>query len=150
MPPKKTKKTQRKNQRTKSRNTTAKKTRRVAAGKAAASKKKRTAPARKTAARPAVRKKRPSVNPEREIKEELRKKVASTRTASGRQGGDLQGLSRAEEADSESVEELVEEGNLFEAGAVAGVEEADNSDEQEVHTHEFPEDDVPKEYLDEE
>src|SRR5215471_1408383 len=67
---------------------------------------------------------------------------------SGRQSGDLQGLSRAEQADSESVDELVEEGNLFEAGAVAGVEEADNADEREVHTHEVPEDDVPEEYRD--
>ena len=71
-------------------------------------------------------------------------------TASGRQSADLQGVSRAEQADSESVDELVNEGNLFEAGAVAGVEEADNADEKEVHTHEVPEDDVPKEYLDEE
>ncbi len=38
---------------------------------------------------------------------------------------------------------------MFEAGAVAGVEEADNTDEKEVHTHEVPEDDVPEEYLDE-
>ena len=67
---------------------------------------------------------------------------------SGRQSGDLQGLSRAEQADSESVDELVEEGNLFEAGAVAGVEEADSADEKEVHTHEVSEDDVPEEYLD--
>ena len=65
---------------------------------------------------------------------------------SGRQSGDLQGLSRKELADSESVDELAEEGNLFEAGAVAGVEEADNADEREVHTHEVPEDDVPDEY----
>lgn len=71
-------------------------------------------------------------------------------TVSGRQSEDLQGVSRAEQADSESVDELVSEGNLFEAGAVAGVEEADNADEKEVHTHEVPEDDVPKEYLDEE
>ena len=68
--------------------------------------------------------------------------------ASGRQSGDLQGLSRTEEADSESVDELVEEGNPFEADAVSGVEEADNADEKEVHTHEVPEDDVPEEYLD--
>jgi hypothetical protein len=46
------------------------------------------------------------------------------------------------------VDELVEEGNVFEAGAVAGVEEADNADEKEVHTRELPEDDVPEEYLD--
>ncbi len=67
---------------------------------------------------------------------------------SGGQSGDLQGLSRTQRADSESVDELVEEGNVFEAGAVSGVEEADDSDEQEVHTHEVPEDDVPEEYLD--
>lgn len=67
---------------------------------------------------------------------------------SGRQAGDLEGLSRTEQADSESVDELVEEGNVFEAGAVAGVEEADNEDTREVHTRELPEDDVPDEYLD--
>lgn len=65
-----------------------------------------------------------------------------------RQSGDLEGLSRTEQADSESVEELVEEGNIVEAGAVAGVEEADAQDTREVHTHEVPEDDVPDEYLD--
>jgi hypothetical protein len=64
------------------------------------------------------------------------------------QSGDLEGLSRTEEADSESVDELVEEGNVFEAGAVAGVEEADDQDTKEVHTHEVSEDDVPDEYLD--
>jgi len=68
--------------------------------------------------------------------------------ASNRQSGDLEGLSRAQQADSESVDELVEEGNVFEAGAVAGVEEADDQDTKEVHTHEVPEDDVPDEYLD--
>ena len=64
------------------------------------------------------------------------------------QSGDLQGLSRVEGADSESVAELLEEGNTFEAEVVAGVEAADD-DEMEVHTHEVPEDDVPEEYLDE-
>lgn len=57
-------------------------------------------------------------------------------------------MSRVAQADSESVDELVEEGNVFEAGAVAGVEEADDQDTREVHTHEVPEDDVPDEYLD--
>jgi hypothetical protein len=65
------------------------------------------------------------------------------------QSGDLQGLPDVEGADSESVDELIEEGNAFEADAVAGVESADDSDEKEVHTHEVPEDDVPGEYLDE-
>jgi hypothetical protein len=68
--------------------------------------------------------------------------------SSGRQSGDLQGLSKYERADSESVDELLEEGNAFEADVVAGVEAADNADEREVHTHEVPEDDVPGEYLD--
>jgi hypothetical protein len=67
--------------------------------------------------------------------------------ASDRQSGDLEGLSRAEQADSQSVDELVEEGNVFEAGAVAGVEAADDADTKEVRTHEVPEDDVPDEYL---
>jgi hypothetical protein len=64
------------------------------------------------------------------------------------QSGDLQGLSGVGSADSESVDELLEEGNAFEADAVAGVEEAGNADEREVHTQEVPEDDVPEEYLD--
>lgn len=106
------------------------------------------AQARTTSARRSTRKKRLSVNPEREVQQEFRDNLTPTRAASRRQSADLQGLSRAEEADSESVDELVGEGNLFEAGAVAGVEEADTSDEREVHTHEVPEDDVPEEYLD--
>jgi len=55
-------------------------------------------------------------------------------------------LSNVEEADSESVEELVEEGQDFEAGVVAGIEEADAS-QGEVRTKQVPEDDVPREYL---
>jgi hypothetical protein len=66
----------------------------------------------------------------------------------GRQSGDLQGLSSVEGADSESVGELIEEGNAFEANVVAGVEDAGNANEKEVRTHEVPEDDVPGEYLD--
>jgi hypothetical protein len=66
---------------------------------------------------------------------------------SGGQSGDLQGLSDREGADSESVDELLEEGNAFEAEVVKGVQDAGNADEREVHTHEVPEDDVPGEYL---
>jgi hypothetical protein len=66
----------------------------------------------------------------------------------GGQSGDLQGLSSRERADSESVDELLEEGNAFEAEVVKGVEEAGNADEGEVRTHEVPEDDVPAEYRD--
>ena len=70
------------------------------------------------------------------------------RSDSAGQSGDLQGLSHREDADSESVDELLEEGNAFEAEVVAGVERADDADEKEVRTHEVPEDDVPEEYLD--
>lgn len=89
-----------------------------------------------------------SVNAARDIQREIRTRQRTTaEMGSGRQS-DFEGLSRMQEADFESVDELVEEGNIFEAGAVAGVEEADNSDEREVQTHEVPEDDVPDEYLD--
>lgn len=66
----------------------------------------------------------------------------------GEQSGDLQGLSNVERADSESVDELLEEGNAFEADVVKGVEDAEDADEGEVRTHEVPQDDVPGEYLD--
>jgi hypothetical protein len=72
------------------------------------------------------------------------------RSRSAGQSGDLQGLSGVESADSESVDELIEEGNAFEAAVVAGVESAGDNDEKEVRTHEVPEDDVPDEYLDKE
>jgi len=71
-----------------------------------------------------------------------------SRARTAGQSGDLQGLSNVEGAAAESVDELLEEGNSFEAGVVAGVERAGNADEEEVRTHEVPEDDVPTEYLD--
>ena len=74
----------------------------------------------------------------------------AVRSRSGAQSGDLQGLRDIESADSESVDELIDEGNAFEADVVAGVEHADEDQEREVHTHEVPEDDVPEEYLDKE
>jgi hypothetical protein len=48
------------------------------------------------------------------------------------------------------VDELIEEGNAFEAEVVSGIEAADRDEGEEVHTHEVPEDDVPGEYLDKE
>ena len=65
---------------------------------------------------------------------------------SGDQSGDLQGLSDVQGADSESVDELLDEGNAFEADVVKGVEDAGDADEGEVRTHEVPQDDVPGEY----
>jgi hypothetical protein len=64
------------------------------------------------------------------------------------QSGDLQGLSDVADADSESVDELLEEGNALEAEVVKGVEDAPDADKGEVRTREVPEDDVPEEYDD--
>ena len=69
---------------------------------------------------------------------------------SGGQSGNLQGLSNSAGADSESVDELLEEGNAFEAEVVQGVESVPDADQAEVKTREVPEDDVPDEYLDQE
>ena len=68
--------------------------------------------------------------------------------AAGQSGGTQQ-ISDDQVADSQSVEELVAEGNAFEAGAIQGVENAKDPDVSEVTTREVPEDDVPGEYLDE-
>jgi len=62
------------------------------------------------------------------------------------QSGDTQGLSGAPDVDSESVEELLEEGQSFEAEVVDGIEKARDADEDEVRTGEVEEDDVPEEY----
>lgn len=70
------------------------------------------------------------------------------RESSGLQSGDFQGLSNVESADSESVNELLEEGNAFEAGIVSGVEDSGRREGKEVRTRQVPEDDVPGEYLD--
>jgi transcription termination/antitermination protein NusA len=54
------------------------------------------------------------------------------------QAGDTTGLSAEAEASSESVEELVEEGQYYEAEVVDGVENAAEPDVAEVTTHERP------------
>jgi hypothetical protein len=77
-----------------------------------------------------------------------RREQDETGPDSAGQSGDIQQISDEADADSESVEELLEEGNAFEAGIIRGVENAKDADVSEVHTHEVPEDDVPEEYLD--
>jgi hypothetical protein len=92
------------------------------------------------------------------LKKQVREKSQSVHTVAfalegarpGERSGDLQGLSNVEGADSESVDELLEEGNAFEADVVKGVEDAEDTDEGECRTHEVPQDDVPGEYLDQE
>ena len=69
-------------------------------------------------------------------------------SARRRRIGDLQGISMRDRADSESVGELLEEGQTLEAEAVQGVEDALDADQGEIRTHKVPEDDVPEEYLD--
>jgi hypothetical protein len=77
---------------------------------------------------------------------EFRARQRGGGAASAGQSGDTQGLPDVAEAGSESVLELVEEGQYFEAEAVLGVETATEPDIRDVHTREVPEDDVPLEY----
>lgn len=67
-------------------------------------------------------------------------------TDSAGQSGDAQGMSGPAVSDSQSVEELVEEGNAFEASVVDGVENAKDPDVSEVTTRQVSEDDIPEEY----
>ena len=140
------KKSKRKSPKSKTRTSKKRTSLRKSASKAKSSKKslKKAALPKKTAE---LRRTRPaSVSAARELEQEIRNRRVSRANSSETQS-DFQGLSRAADANSESVDELVEEGNTFEAGAVAGVEEVEDSDEREVHTREVPEDDVPDEYL---
>ena len=56
-------------------------------------------------------------------------------SGSGGQSGDMQGLAADEEAADESVEELAEEGQPYEAGVVEGVEDASEHPESPVRSH---------------
>jgi hypothetical protein len=68
---------------------------------------------------------------------------------SGEQCGDIQGLSTEREAANESVAELAEEGQAFEAGVLEGVEEAEENPERPTISHEdrrpFHESELPPE-----
>src|SRR5437879_1083924 len=120
--------------------------------------KKKAAPKKAVVKTKVGRKKRIGEKTASALKKQVRGKSQSVDTVafapeglggrSGEQSGDLQGLSNVQGADSESVDELLEEGNAFEADAVKGVEDAGDTDEREVRTHEVPQDDVPGEYLD--
>ena len=81
-----------------------------------------------------------NMDPKRKLRDE-------TGSDSAGQSGDIQQLRDKPYADSESAEELLEEGNAFEAGIVSGVEDAPDADQGEVRTRQVPEDDVPEEYL---
>jgi hypothetical protein len=134
--------------------------RRKPAVKAKAKTRKKTAgrrPARKTASKRIVPRKsvKRKASPRRLTRGRTESSLVDDLDARGLgplaagQSGDTEGLSRAELADSESVEELVEEGQAFEAGIVSGVENAPPAGRRGVRTRQVPEDDVPQEYLDE-
>ena len=57
--------------------------------------------------------------------------------AAAGQSGDIEGLSRGESADSESVEELAEEGQDYEAEVISGVEQARDPDQGRVQTRRY-------------
>jgi len=123
----------------------------VAGKKAPANAKKPPATAKKAPAKtkkaPAKTRTAKAVSRTRRDKDQPLDSLDLTPEVSGLESGDLEGLSNVASADSESVDELLEEGNAFEAGVVWGVE--DSRDRTgEVRTREVPEDDVPQEYLD--
>ncbi len=115
-------------------------TRKKATPKKLVKRRKAVKPLKKVAKKKSLPKK--AVKPKAPSRKQTRKKSASLDPAiSGfdprsrsEQSGDLQGLSHRERADSESVDELVEEGNAFEAEVVAGVERAGDEEEREVRT----------------
>jgi hypothetical protein len=80
--------------------------------------------------------------------ETVQMKPRALRARAGAGGGDFGGVSTVESVDSESANELLEEGQAFEAGIVSGVEDAPDADQGPIKTREVPEDDVPEEYHD--
>jgi hypothetical protein len=113
------------------------------AAKKARGAKKKSATRKKPVTRKATRRRAEIINP---VTPSGRRGLGAD---SGGQSGDTQGLSRRSYDDSESVEELMEEGQYMEAEAVSGVENAPDADQGEVRTRQFPEDDVPEEYQNE-
>ncbi len=127
--------------------------------------KKKAAPRAKAKVKAKVKAKKAAARPKLAVKKAAAKKAVRKRprgraeagelvgyqrrglgAISGGQSGDTQGISTRVGADSESVAELLEEGQTLEAEAVAGVENAPDPDQGEVRTRQFPEDDVPEEY----
>lgn len=116
-----------------------------AAGKSSAARKQRAKKrvVRKSRARQASR----GARGRAEVVDSVVFEPAGLGSRSSGQSGDLQGLTDRGEADSESVDELLEEGNAFEAGIVKGVEDAGEMPRRGIRTREVPADDIPEEYL---
>ena len=147
------KKTNRKKNQKKQRPRTSKKfTRkeRLAAGKktTAESKAAKSKPAKKVSRKTKIVRATAAVRRKSQSVETVSLEPKGLGTRAGVGAGDLQGISILENVDSESAEELLEEGQAFEAGIISGVEDAPDADKSEVATHEVPQDDVPGEYDD--
>jgi hypothetical protein len=107
--------------------------------------KKKAAAKRRTTPRRPVGRSRPAEMGSQNV-ETVQMKPRALRARAGAGGGDFGGVSTVESVDSESADELLEEGQAFEAGIVSGVEDAPDADHGPVKTREVPEDDVPEEY----
>jgi hypothetical protein len=107
--------------------------------------KKKAAAKRRTTPRRQVGRSRPAEMGSQNV-ETVQMKPRALRARAGAGGGDFGGVSTVESVDSESADELLEEGQAFEAGIVSGVEDAPDADHGPVKTREVPEDDVPEEY----
>jgi hypothetical protein len=107
--------------------------------------KKKSAAKRRTAPKRRVGRSRQAAMGSQNV-ETVQMKPRALRARAGAGGGDFGGVSTVESVDSESADELLEEGQAFEAGIVSGVEDAPDADQGPVKTREVPEDDVPEEY----
>jgi hypothetical protein len=109
---------------------------------------KKKAPKQKAARKPAARR-RPARQTQvvvgSQSVETVQLKRRAHAAAAGEGGGGFGGVSVVEGANSEGPEELLEEGQTFEAGILSGVKNAPDPDQGEVRTHEVPQDDVPEE-----
>lgn len=124
------------------------KTKKPKARKSTPSKSKKKTKAAKPATRKAAARRKRRVRGRAEAGELVSYEVRGMGLRSAGQSGDTQGLSARPTANSESVEELMEEGQSYEAEILHGVENAADPDESEVESREVPEDDVPEEYRD--
>jgi hypothetical protein len=111
-------------------------------------------PAKTTVAKARTAPRRGAADPDTDLRANQEVEIVSAKPRSrvaraGAGSGDLQGISTVEDVDSESEDELLEEGQSFEAGIIGGVERAGDEEGSEVVTHEVLEDDVPREYDDE-
>lgn len=111
-------------------------------------------PAKTTVAKARTAPRRGAADPDTDLRANQEVEIVSAKPRSrvaraGAGSGDLQGISTVEDVDSESEDELLEEGQSFEAGIIGGVERAGDEEGSEVVTHEVLEDDAPREYDDE-